>query len=389
MLGRIVIAIGLLTLLNAYVAFRIIARWPWAGQHLAIVCLLFLGFFVLQLVGPFGDHILFPQLKKEYDATLLVYVLDWASYAAFGVMSVLVFYCLLTDIGSLIWKWIAMPSDPVDFDRRALFGLGAATVITTIFGIHQANAGPVVRRVEIPLRNLPENFNGFKIVQISDLHVGPTIGLDYTQNVVNIANSLQADLIALTGDFVDGTVEDLIADLMPISQLKAPHGTFFVTGNHEYYWNATAWMKEFTQLGATVLANEHQLITRDGHSIVLAGVTDYSTRAHPVAGQASDPKKALEGAPEGLTKILLAHQPASYEMAHEAGFDLQLSGHTHAGQYFPFSLMIRFFQKFYKGLNRYESLWIYVNSGTGYWGPPLRTGVPSEITLITLRPESV
>ena len=120
-----------------------------------------------------------------------------------------------------------------------------------------------------------------------------------------------------------------------------------MTGNHENYWNAAAWMTEFARLGATVLVNEHQLITRDGHSIVLAGVTDYSTKSSTTMVQASDPIKALQGAPAGLTRILLAHQPASYVMAHHAGFDLQLSGHTHAGQYFPFSLMIRFFQKFY------------------------------------------
>ncbi|MDE2422481.1 MAG: metallophosphoesterase [Gammaproteobacteria bacterium] len=388
MLVRILIAIGLLALLNSYAASRIIARLPWAEHHVVMICLLFFGFFVLQLVGPFGDHILFPRLKKEYDATLLVFVLDWLSYAAFGVMSVLVFYCVLTDIGSMVWKWIAMPSDPIDFDRRVLLGLGTATVITTIFGIRQAHAGPAVRKVEIPLRDLPQSFDGFTIVQISDLHVGPTIGIEYTQNVVDIAKSLNADLIALTGDFVDGTVEDLIHDLAPIAELSAPHGVFFVTGNHEYYWNAPAWMAEFTQLGATVLVNEHQVIQRNQDSIIVAGVTDYSTRGRGGA-HASDPKKALQGAPTGLTQILLAHQPASYEMAHEAGFHLQLSGHTHAGQYFPFSLMIRFFQKFYKGLNQHDGMWVYVNSGTGYWGPPLRTGVPSEITLITLRAENV
>jgi predicted MPP superfamily phosphohydrolase len=386
MLSRILIAIGLLILLNSYSASRIIMRWPWAQQHLWPACLIFIAFFLLQLIGPFGDHILFPQLKKEYDANLLVFVLDWMSYLAFGVMSILVFYCLLTDIGSIVWKWIATPSDPTNFDRRMLLGLGTATLVTTLWGIRQVQVGPAVRSVEIPLRNLPERFNGFKIVQISDLHVGPTIGLEYTQNVVNIANSLKADLIALTGDFVDGTVEDLSADLAPISQLHAPEGVFFVTGNHEYYWNAPAWMTEFTKLGATVLANEHRIIQRDNDAIILAGVTDYSTRERGDI-QASSPQQALEGAPANLTKILMAHQPASYAMALKAGFDLQLSGHTHAGQYFPFTLMIRFFQKFYKGLNRYESMWVYVNSGTGYWGPPLRAGVPSEITLITLRPE--
>ncbi len=387
MQARLVIAIGVLVLLNTYMAYRILARWPWAGQHFFIVCLMFFGFFVLQLVGPVGGRVFFSQLKEQYDMTLLVFVLNWISYAAFGVMSLLVFYCLLTDIGSLVWKWTHLPSDPINFDRRVLFGVGVATLITTILGVRQAIAGPVVRRVDIPLRNLPKSFHGFKIVQISDLHVGPTIGREYTQNVVNIANSLQADLIALTGDFVDGTVDDLRVGIAPIAQLKSYHGTFFVTGNHENYWNAAAWMTEFARLGATVLVNEHQLITRDGHSIVLAGVTDYSTKSSTTMVQASDPIKALQGAPAGLTRILLAHQPASYVMAHHAGFDLQLSGHTHAGQYFPFSLMIRFFQKFYKGLNRYENLWVYVNSGTGYWGPPLRTGVPSEITLITLRTE--
>jgi predicted MPP superfamily phosphohydrolase len=386
MLVRILIALGLLALLNIYAASRIISRWPWAGQHWIFTSLLFIGFFLLQLIAPFGDRILFPQLKLEYNADLLVFILDWTSYLAFGVMSILVFYCVITDIGSIAWKLMASPSNPVNFDRRVLLGLGTATLVTTFFGIRQVQAGPAVRKVDVPMRNLPERFNGFKIVQISDLHVGPTIGLEYTQNVVNIANSLKADMVALTGDFIDGTVADLIADLAPISQLYAPDGVFFVTGNHEYYWNAPAWMAEFTKLGATVLVNEHQMIHRDNESILVAGVTDYSTRERE-GNHASSPKKALEGAPDNVTKILLAHQPASYEMAHEAGFDLQLSGHTHAGQYFPFSLMIRFFQKFYKGLNRYESMWIYVNSGTGYWGPPLRTGVPSEITLITLRSE--
>ncbi len=387
MQARLVIAIGALVLLNTYMAYRIVARWPWAGQHLFIVCLVFFGFFVLQLIGPVGGRVFFPQLKEQYDIALLIYGLNWASYAAFGVMSILVFYFVLTDILSLIWKWTHLPSDPINFDRRILFGVGTATLITTILGVRQAIVGPVVRRVDVRLRNLPKGFDGFKIVQISDLHVGPTIGLEYTQNVVNIANSLQADMIALTGDFVDGTIDDLREGIAPIAQLKSTHGSFFVTGNHENYWNPTAWMTEFARLGATVLVNEHQLIKRDGQSIVLAGVTDYATKTRTTAVPASDPIQALKGAPAELTKILLAHQPASYVMAHQAGFDLQLSGHTHSGQYFPFSLFIRFFQKFYKGLNRYENLQIYVNCGSGYWGPPLRTGVPSEITLITLRLE--
>lgn len=385
MLTRILIVIGLLALLNLYAASRIISRWAWAGEHLLFTSLLFFGFFALQLLAPFGDRLIFPRLKKAYNADTLVFVLDWASYLAFGILSFLVVYSLATDIVSIVWKWIAAPANPVDFDRRALLTLGILTIGTTIIGIRQAFVGPSVRKVEISLKDLPAGFDGFKIVQISDLHVGPTIGHDYAQNVVNLANDLKPDLIALTGDFVDGTVEDLIDNLTPISQLSATHGSFFVTGNHEYYWDASAWMEAFKTLGTDVLANEHRLIKHNGAEIVLAGVSDYSMRGRGGSVHASEPKKALEGAPANLVKILLAHQPASYLAAHEAGFDLQLSGHTHAGQYFPFNFFIRFFQRFYKGLNRYENMWIYVNSGTGYWGPPLRTGVPSEITLITLR----
>jgi predicted MPP superfamily phosphohydrolase len=206
------------------------------------------------------------------------------------------------------------------------------------------------------------------------------------QNVVNIANGLKPDLIALTGDFVDGTIVELAEDIAPISQFQSPQGSFYITGNHEYYWGAEAWIEHFKILGLNVLANEHRLIKKDGAAIVLAGVNDYST-LRMGTDEACNPQKSIDGAPSGLVKILLAHQPVTYDMAEKAGFDLQLSGHTHAGQYFPFSLLIRFFQKYYKGLNRYKNMQIYVNIATGYWGPPLRTGVPTEITLITLRPE--
>jgi predicted MPP superfamily phosphohydrolase len=198
-----------------------------------------------------------------------------------------------------------------------------------------------------------------------------------------MANELQPDLIALTGDFIDGTVEELRDDAAPLAQLSAPQGVWFVTGNHEYYWDAAAWVQEFRRLGIRVLVNQHEVIRKGSDAVILAGITDYSTR-HSNRTDASDAKKALEGAPKGLVKILLAHQSASYAAAHAAGFDLQLSGHTHAGQYFPYTLLIGFFQKYYKGLNRHDNMWVYVNTGTGYWGPPLRAGVPAEISLIRL-----
>ncbi len=384
-LTRVLIAIGILALLNFYCAIRIIYRWPYANQHVGTSVLVAVALFVLQLVGPFGDRALFPKLKEILSVEALYAVLDWSSYIALGMMSCLFFYTLITDIVWAFWLVFTRPQESINFDRRALLTLGAVTLGTTALGVGQAAAGPVVRRIDIPLRNLPSSFDGFTIAQVSDLHVSGMIGKEYTQHVVNLVNDLKPDLIALTGDFVDGSVEELRDKVSPLSTLRAPFGPFYITGNHEYYWGAPEWEAEFRRLGATVLLNQHQIISRDGHEIILAGVTDYSTLRMQRPDIASSPRKALEGAPADRVKILLAHQPASYKMADEAGYDLQLSGHTHAGQYFPFTLFIGFFQRYYKGLNRHNNMWVYVNSGTGWWGPPLRGANPSEVTLITLR----
>lgn len=386
MAARIAIFLGILTLLNAYAAWRVIARWPWADAHLTIAWFAALLFFLLQLAGPFGDRLWFPAWKKR-GADAVVHVLSWISTLAFGIMSIVVVFAMATDIGGLLWEFIAPAAEPAEADRVLLLILGGGTLATLILGVWQARSGPRVRTVEIPLATLPARFDGFKIVQISDLHVGSTIGRGYVRNVVKMANALAPDLIALTGDFADGKAADVADEIAPLADLRAPEGLFFVTGNHEYFWDAAAWMAVFRKLGARVLINEHALIRRGSDAVVLAGVTDYSTRSFgPPHG--SDPAAALAGAPQATAKILLAHQPASCEAASAVGFDLQLSGHTHSGQYFPFNLMIGFFQRYYRGLNRHGDMWVYVNRGTGYWGPPLRAGVPSEITLLVLRRES-
>ncbi len=382
MSGFITVFLSVFALFNIYTGYRIIARWPWAAQHAAVCWAIIAAFFVLQLVGVFGDRLFFPRLRKDYDG--LVLALDWASYIAFGLMSVLIFYNLAADIIGVVWQLVDKSADPLAIDRRALLTLGAATLGTTALGVGQVIAGPVVREVEIPLRNLPTRFDGFKIAQVSDLHVGPTIRLAYTQTVTDIVNRLTPDLIALTGDFSDGSVEDLAEHLAPIGEMRAPHGMYFVTGNHEYFSDPLGWMAYFRNLGARVLNNEHTVISREKDAIVLAGVTDYSTRGMG-NDHASSPAKALAGAPEGVTRIMLAHQPASHAESAQAGVDLQLSGHTHSGQYFPFTLLIGFFQPYHKGLYWLGKMALYVNCGTGYWGPPLRAAMAPEITLITLR----
>ncbi len=377
----------LLALLNGAALTPVLSRLPWAGQHSVIVGMMCVAFVLLQLIGFIGGRGFLPRLKKRYNAAALVYVISWLSYLSFGIMSLLAIFGFGVDIISIVWTLIAPPQNAAEFDNIIVLILLTLTFGTVAVGIWRVSAGPVVRRVEIPLPLLPPSFDGFTIAQISDLHVGSTIKRAYVQRVVDTVNALQPTLIALTGDFVDGSIEDLGSDIAPIAELRAEHGMYFITGNHEYYSNAAAWIDEFRRLGARILINSHEVITQGDGQIILAGVTDYST-AGTGTTQASDPAKSLQGAPTGLTKILLAHQPASYRNAQSAGFDLQLSGHTHGGQYFPFTFLIRFFQRYYKGLNRFENMWIYVNSGTGYWGPPLRAGAPPEITLITLRPEN-
>jgi predicted MPP superfamily phosphohydrolase len=381
-LVRIGIVIGILALLNMYAGYSIIGRWPLAQVNAGYAWMLAFAFFLLQLAGPFGDRTFLARLRRR-GAKSLARAIDYASYLAFGILSTLVAYALVASVVSVGWRLVAPPADTVAFDARVLLALIAATLLSILVGLLQALAGPAVRRVTIPLRNLPGSFAGFTIAQVSDLHVGPTIGRAYAQRAVAMTNALQPDLVALTGDFIDGSVADLAADIAPVAQLRAPHGVYFITGNHEYIWNGAQWIAHFAQLGARVLVNEHVLIRRNEDAIVLAGVTDHSTR-HLQSAHASSPERALAGAPPGLARILLAHHPASFALAEPAGFDLQLSGHTHSGQYFPFSFLIRYFQRFYAGLYRHGNLWIYVNRGTGYWGPPLRTGVRAEVTLITL-----
>ena len=270
-----------------------------------------------------------------------------------------------------------------------------ATAVSLV-GFFNARRTAVVKHVEVPIDGLPPALDGFTIAQLSDIHVGPTIKRDYIQRMVDAVNRLGADAIAITGDLVDGSVAELREHIAPLAGLRARHGTFVVTGNHEYYAGAHAWIDELRRLGLKVLLNEHVVLhTRGMHgaqndeelfesALVLAGVTDY-TAGHFDAAHASDPHRALHDAPAlARTRVLLAHQPRSAAAAAAAGFHLQLSGHTHGGQFFPWNLFVPMQQPFTAGLHRLQPMWVYVSRGTGYWGPPKRFGAPSEITLLRL-----
>jgi len=240
-----------------------------------------------------------------------------------------------------------------------------------------------VRHVDVRLAGLPTALEGFTIAQITDIHVGPTIKHQFVRGIVDRVNHLKADMVAITGDLVDGSVADLAPHTAPLADLRSRHGTYFVTGNHEYYSGARAWIDEMRRLGTCVLLNEHVVIEHDGATIAIAGVTDYSAH-HFNPEHRSDPHGALAGVPDGAVKLLLAHQPRSAHRAEDAGFDLQLSGHTHGGQFWPWNHFVRMQQPFTAGLHRLGLMWIYISRGTGYWGPPMRFGAPSEITRIRL-----
>jgi predicted MPP superfamily phosphohydrolase len=250
-------------------------------------------------------------------------------------------------------------------------------------GFANARRTARVRDVEVPVAGLPAALHGFTIAQISDIHVGPTIKGPYVQAIVDAVNALRADAVAVTGDLVDGRVHDLAPHVAPLAALRSRHGTFFVTGNHEYYSGADEWIAELRRLGVQVLLNEHVVLRHQGAQLVMAGVADSSAH-HFDPLHRSDPARAMQGAPSdaGL-RVLLAHQPRCAEAAAHAGFDVQLSGHTHGGQYWPWNFFVQLQQPYTAGLHRLQQLWIYTSRGTGYWGPPLRLGAPSEITRLT------
>ncbi len=253
----------------------------------------------------------------------------------------------------------------------------------TLLGFFNARRVAKVVHVEIALAGLPASLHGFTIAQISDIHVGPTIKGSYVAAIVDRVNSLKPDLIAITGDVVDGSVEQLAHHTAPLERLTARHGAFFVTGNHEYYSGAMEWIAEFKRLGLRGMMNEHVILEHNGGKLLIAGVTDYSAHLFDETHR-SDPHLALKGSTQEIHKILLAHQPRTASEAEAAGFDLQLSGHTHGGQFWPWNLFVGIQQPFTAGLNKLGNLLIYTSRGTGYWGPPKRFGAPSEITLITL-----
>ena len=383
-------------LLAAYMTLRLFSQtafrpiWKIAIA-LAIVFILFLPVFGI-------------ILRRSGFYNSAVHLLVWIGDLGIGFLSFVFTYGVIRDlmglpvgafnkIKSIISrsgrKKVASSTSVENPSRRAFlinsmnYGILAAAALSTGYGIEEARRTPAIKEMPIVMPHLPYEFDGFRIVQITDLHVGPTFGRSCVEEIVAVVNSLEADIVALTGDLVDGTVDQLADDVAPLKQIRSAMGNYFVTGNHEYYSGVIEWIAEIKRLGFSVMLNEHRIITRDGASLLLAGVTDYSG-GNFLASHRSDPQKALQAAPETIIKILLAHQPKSIFGAARAGCNFQISGHTHGGQFFPWNFVIGLLQPYVSGLHTYRNPQIYVSRGTGYWGPPVRLGSPSEITLIKL-----
>ena len=384
------VALIISTGLHYYVLYRLCAGRPellrrrkrliWIALALVAFQMLAMSVRAISLESAFGDS------------------LQWIASILMGFGALLFSGLALRD---LIWLGLfatekvggpaLLPENP---ERRRLLldslnlGVAAAATAGTAIGAVQARHGFEIVEVDVPIEGLDPALDGYRIVQISDIHVGPTIKADFIQKIVERVNAQSPDLIAITGDLVDGSLKHLSRDVEPLRELKAKDGVYFVTGNHEYYSGAEPWIEFLRDLDIDVLLNEHRVVQRDAAKLVVGGVTDYSAGSR-MATHESDPARAFANAPKASARILLAHQPRSVYAAAKHEVDLQLSGHTHGGQFMPWNLLVALAQPYLKGLERVREsvrpMWIYVHRGTGYWGPPNRLGIPPEIAVIRLR----
>lgn len=323
-------------------------------------------------VGFLGGRVLPRPLAK---------VVQWVGFVWMGAFGLLLVTTAASDVALAVLSRTAL-WDPSWLSLRPL-GVVGLVVPALAFGFVVARS-PRVKRVTVAIPNLPSRFEGFRIAQITDVHIGETLTRSFAAHVTRTVNSLDADAVAVTGDMIDGSVAKLRDEVEPLAGLRGTHGVFYVTGNHEYYHGGSSWQAEARRLGMRVLHNEHVVIERDGQQLVIAGVPDveggrFSAQHEP------DAAVAFAGAPEGAPRILLAHQPRFARRVGTTRVDLMLSGHTHGGQIFPFMVFVKLQQPVIAGFKVLWGVPTYTSNGTGYWGPPFRIGPRGEVTEVTLK----
>jgi len=364
-------------LLHLYPGVRLLSDtgFPpgWAALGWALIALVVAsvpaGFFLIRSTG------------NRLTRALFAFATFWL-----GGAGILLTATLGTDLARLVLDLVRgfpQGADRVAQARLQAMAIVSLTLVLIAWAVFSARGRFQLRRVTVPLRRLGEGLDGLRIVQISDLHIGERLDARFLRRVVEKVNALSPDVVAVTGDLVDGPVRALRAEVAPLGELRARYGVYYVTGNHEYYWGGPEWEAEVDRLGLTVLRNTHRVIARGGSELALGGVPDLQgARFHPE--HACRPDLAFAGAPPGAPRVLLAHQPSAARTAAAAGVDLQLSGHTHGGQIFPFHLLVWLSQPVLSGLKRLFGIWVYTHRGTGTWGPRMRLLAAPEIAEITL-----
>jgi predicted MPP superfamily phosphohydrolase len=270
--------------------------------------------------------------------------------------------------------------------RKAFLSAALLTALIATYAFHKAQEEARIKQVDITLSHLPRELEGFTILQLSDLHIGPILQKEEVAALVEKANSLRPDLIAITGDIVDGNPDQLLDAVAPLGQLKAPYGVYYITGNHDYYFNFENWQPIYQQLGLRFLHNEHVIIAKNQKDgFTLAGIDDLGSRGRYSKGHGPDLEKALAATSDVLPRILLSHRAMVIRRYNTTGIDLILSGHTHGGQFLPYGWISLLTEPFLSGFHRYnENSQIYISQGVSVWGPMMRLGTENEMTLIQL-----
>jgi len=311
---------------------------------------------------------------------------DWAAVAGdttLGVIWVLFAWAVL---GNVLRLGLAVGgvADPVR-SRIVAGAVAAVSLVLVLWGYVEAMRVPRVKRVAVTIPRLGTGLDGVRVVLLTDTHYGPLDRARWSARVVEVVNTLDADIVCHTGDIADGTVAERLAQAAPLGDVRAKLARTYVTGNHEYFGEADGWLAHLRELGWQPLHNEHVVVERDGARLVVAGVDDATAASSGRPGHRTDHAAALAGTDPDLPVLLLAHQPKQLPAAVAHGVDLQISGHTHGGQIWPFHLLVRLDQPVLRGLSHHgERTQLYTSRGTGFWGPPLRVFAPSEITLLTL-----
>ncbi|WP_240490923.1 metallophosphoesterase [Amycolatopsis vancoresmycina] len=294
----------------------------------------------------------------------------------------------------VLWSWsvlslvLRVALLGVDDPLRSRIVAGATALVAAVLLVHGNRVAmrvPPVKAVDVVIPRLGPGLDGLRVAVLTDTHFGPIDRTKWSEQVVAAVNALEADVVCHAGDLADGAVAKRRKQVDPLGGVQAGLGRFYITGNHEYFGEAQAWLDHMEGLGWDTLHNRSTLLERGGDRILFAGIDDPTGTASGLPGHGPDLPAALAGRPEGVPVVLLAHQPKQVRQAREADVDLQISGHTHGGQIWPFHLLVRFDQPTLSGLTRHGPTQLYNSRGTGFWGPPFRIFAPSEITLLTLR----